>query len=197
MKTKKILLLLISFLCTLNLWAPIHEINIMKIAQEYNYEKLYNKVLTSIKSFEGLKLNTYLCPAGYKTIGYGHCIKPNEHISGSLTLAQADSILRADVDYAMMSILKLKKFDKYREPEKVLALTHFVFNMGCGNFNKSILKEKVLNNKHIETEMLRWVHYKDNNQNVVTSQNLIKMRHFEIDLFNSHTQTFNAQVNYC
>ncbi|HJD55749.1 MAG TPA: hypothetical protein LFW21_03780 [Rickettsia endosymbiont of Pyrocoelia pectoralis] len=31
-----------------------------------------------IKRFESLRLKPYYCPAGLKTIGYGHVIKPHE-----------------------------------------------------------------------------------------------------------------------
>ena len=42
--------------------------------------------LNLIKRFEGFSSTRYICPAGYPTIGYGHCIfRPimNSHSGGT------------------------------------------------------------------------------------------------------------------
>ena len=48
-----------------------------------------------IKSYEGLRLNSYLCPAGVWTIGYGHTVdvQPNTKIDEK----QADALLKQDL----------------------------------------------------------------------------------------------------
>lgn len=48
-----------------------------------------------IKSFEGLRLQPYYCPAGLKTIGWGHVIKddrPQQEVE-SITEEQAECLL--------------------------------------------------------------------------------------------------------
>ncbi len=48
-----------------------------------------------IKRFESLQLETYLCPAGVPTIGWGHTagVQPGQHI----TAAEAEDLLEQDV----------------------------------------------------------------------------------------------------
>jgi len=49
-----------------------------------------------IKRFESLRLEAYLCPAGVRTIGWGHTteVQPGQKIS----LARAEELLRQDVE---------------------------------------------------------------------------------------------------
>ena len=48
-----------------------------------------------IKRFESLRLEAYLCPAGVRTIGWGHTadVQPGQRIS----LAKAEELLRQDI----------------------------------------------------------------------------------------------------
>jgi lysozyme len=52
--------------------------------------------LELIKSFEGLRLKGYLCPAGVATVGYGHT-GPEVKVGMVITLAQAEAYLRFDL----------------------------------------------------------------------------------------------------
>ena len=49
-----------------------------------------------IKSFESLRLEAYLCPAGVRTIGWGHTagVLPGQRI----TLQRAEVLLRGDIE---------------------------------------------------------------------------------------------------
>lgn len=82
-----------------------------------------------IKSFEDLKLESYKCPAGIWTIGYGHTanVKPNQKISE----LQADTLLAIDLQRFENAVNNLvavpltqNQFD---------ALVSFVFNVGIGD----------------------------------------------------------------
>lgn len=110
--------------------------------------------LNLIKSFEGLRLESYLCPAQVWTIGYGHTqgVKPNQIISEK----QAESLLKGDLlvfEKAVLSHnLKLNQnqFD---------ALVSFCYNVGSGNLAKSTLLRKAKLNPNDETirdEFMKW-----------------------------------------
>jgi lysozyme len=111
-----------------------------------------------IKGFEGLKLESYKCPAGVWTIGYGHTagVKPGIVISE----AQAEEYLKAD----------LIAFERYLNglglalnQNQFDALVSFIYNVGTGNFSSSTLLRKVRANPQdnsIMDEFLRWVYSK-------------------------------------
>lgn len=88
-----------------------------------------------IKNFESLALQSYLCPAGKLSIGYGHTegVAPGEQI----TPQQADELLRQDLSRSERFINRLvtvplnqNQFD---------ALISFCFNVGSGNLQNSTL----------------------------------------------------------
>lgn len=172
-------------LITLTLLAPerIDVSTTKRFIEYYKYDKLYESVLNSIKKFEGVRLTSYYCPAGYKTIGVGHLIRDYEVIDDTITLEQADSLLKIDFEESVETITKLLNYDRYKEPEKTLALAHFVFNIGGVAFEKSNLLHLIKENKPIRYEFLRWVHYRDLNNKVIVSNNLINMRSYESTLF--------------
>ena len=110
--------------------------------------------LDLIKSFEGLKLESYLCPAKVWTIGYGHTqgVRQGQAISEQ----QAESLLKGDLliyEKAVLSHnLKLNQnqFD---------ALVSFTYNVGPGNLAKSTLLRKVKlnpNDLSIRDEFMKW-----------------------------------------
>ena len=98
-----------------------------------------------IKGFEGLRLESYLCPAGVWTVGYGHTgddVTPEMKI----TEDRANKMLRRDlvkfeqgVDLLITVPLNQQQFD---------ALVSFAFNCGLGALEESTLRKR-LNNKKI------------------------------------------------
>ena len=92
-----------------------------------------------IKHFEGCYLESYLCPAGVWTIGYGHTLNVQE--GDVIDQEAAEALLIEDLEEfegyvnSMTEIaLKQNEFD---------ALVSWVFNLGPGNFKESTLLNRV------------------------------------------------------
>lgn len=86
-----------------------------------------------IKSFEGLRLIAYRCPAGKWTIGYGHTrgVKKGMYISEGV----AQHFLIEDVQRVEPVIQRYDK--KYHWTQNEFdALASFAFNCGTGNLHK-------------------------------------------------------------
>ena len=140
--------------------------------------KSTNYAILLIKSFEQLRLNSYLCPAGVWTIGYGHTDGVNQGML--ITEKTADAFLKQDIRNAEHCVnqmgvdLTQGQFD---------ALVSFVFNVGVQAFNVSTLRKKILkdpNDPSIADEFRRWV-YAGNEK----MPGLIKRREQEIKLYYS------------
>lgn len=129
-----------------------------------------------IKSFEGLRLHAYKCPAGVWTIGYGHTkgVKKGDMI----TELKAETLLIIDLQSFEYTINKLVKVPLTQN--QFDALVSFVFNVGSANFQKSTLLRK-LNNKDYNgaaNEFGKWVYA---NKKVLPG--LVKRREAEKELF--------------
>ena len=116
--------------------------------------KIGNKGIELIKSFEGLFLTAYKCPASIWTIGYGHTkgVKQGQQITAN----KAEEFLREDVAQFEKDVLKqnLKLTQNQFD-----AFVSFVFNVGGGNFQKSTLLRTAKvnsNDPSIKDEFLRW-----------------------------------------
>jgi GH24 family phage-related lysozyme (muramidase) len=110
--------------------------------------------LDLIKSFEGLRLTAYICPAGVPTIGYG--TTSGVRMGDRITPAQAEALLRRDlakfeqaVDQAVKVTLNSNQFS---------ALVSFTYNVGAGAFQRSTLL-KLLNQGNYQAaaqEFMKW-----------------------------------------
>ena len=96
--------------------------------------------LALTRSFEGLRLTAYQDCGGVWTIGYGHT-GPDVHADLTITDAEADALLRADVADAVTCVnravhvpITQNQFD---------ALVDFCFNCGRGSLLQSTLLRKV------------------------------------------------------
>jgi lysozyme len=108
-----------------------------------------------IKSFEGLRLKAYLCPADVWTIGYGSTkgvTKDTAPISALEGLAR----LKDDVGDAEDAIRR--HVNVFLNQNQFDALVSFIFNLGEGNFKKSTLLKKINQGKHdqVPYELSRW-----------------------------------------
>ena len=110
-----------------------------------------------IKKFEGLKLESYKCPAGLWTIGYGNTQWENGFRvleNQVIDIKRAEKLLTFWVSkYADRITVKCNQnqFD---------ALVSFAYNVGITNFDSSTLKKKVIanpNNPTIRDEFMKWV----------------------------------------
>lgn len=111
--------------------------------------------LKIIKKNEGLRLNSYKCPAGILTIGYGHTGKdvlPGMEINETY----ADFLLKTDV-MAFESLVS----DRVKVPitqNQFDALVSLTYNIGQGNFSKSTLLKKLNAGDHqgAALEFIKW-----------------------------------------
>lgn len=130
-----------------------------------------------IKSFEGLSLKAYLCPANVLTIGYGHTgddVKAGQVI----TEAQAEELLSVDlrrfercIDSAVTVEINQNQFD---------ALSSFVFNIGTEAFKKSTLLKLLNSGKAIlaSNQFERWNKSGDNELPGLTRRRLAEKKLF-------------------
>lgn len=129
-----------------------------------------------IKSFEGLRLHAYKCPAGVWTIGYGHTagVRAGDVIEEQ----KAEQLLVEDLAEFERVVnrecpgIRQNQFD---------ALVSFVFNVGTANFLRSTLLKCVKanpENVNIRYELSRW-----NKAGGVILSGLIRRRKAEADLY--------------
>ena len=119
-------------------------------------QNISSRGLNLIKQFEGLRLNPYHCPAGMRTIGYGHVIKEGEKLSQPLSEEQAETLLLQDVKGATHAVGRLIKV--LLTQGQFDALVSFTFNCGAGALQRSTLRACVNREEHgqVPAELLRW-----------------------------------------
>lgn len=109
--------------------------------------------LALIKRYEGFSHVTYLCPAGWPTIGYGHVVKKGEAYPGGISQKRAEELLQADIASACNSVIRLTRTE-LNQP-MFDALVSFTYNLGAGNYQSSTLRQK-LNRGDYEGAMLQF-----------------------------------------
>lgn len=134
------------------------------------------KGLELIKSFEGCRLEAYICPAGVPTIGYGHT--HGVRLGQIISQKQADDLLFEDLDQFVKAVNRLvivplnqNQFD---------ALVSFVFNIGIVAFASSTLL-RLLNQQAYNgaaDQFKRW-----NKGGGKVLKGLVRRRQAEEDLF--------------
>ncbi len=152
--------------------------------EDYFWHKNYNETIEFIKQHEGFMPNAYYCSAGYLTIGYGHVIKKGENFSKPLTKAEADELLRKDFEIALKAVKRTTNLSG----SKQLAMAHFVFSMGIGNFNRSTIKKDIKNNRPIDNSLLKWSYYTNKNGKKVKSEVAYRLREWELKMYNRDAQ---------
>jgi lysozyme len=145
--------------------------------------KIGTKGLDLIKSFEGLKLKPYLCPAKVPTVGYGSTFYENDKkvklTDPSITEQRASKLL----------LDSLKGFERYVDSycrddinqNQFDALVSFCYNLGPANLKSSTLLKKANvnpNDPTIAQEFLRW-----NKAGGRALKGLTKRRQAESDLY--------------
>ena len=145
--------------------------------------KIGTKGLDLIKSFEGLKLKPYLCPANVPTVGYGSTFYENDKkvklTDPSITEQRASELL----------LDSLKGFERYVDSycrddinqNQFDALVSFCYNLGPANLKSSTLLKKANVNPNDPTlaqEFLKW-----NKAGGRALKGLTKRRQAESDLY--------------
>lgn len=133
-----------------------------------------------IKVSEGCVLETYKCPAGVTTIGYGHT--KGVELGDKITKETAEKYLDEDIQEVETFVrnnvtvpLTQNEFD---------ALVSFGFNVGCGKLNDSTLLRKLNSGDYqgAAEEFDRWNKINKDGTFVV-SQGLTNRREREKELF--------------
>ena len=120
--------------------------------------KTSTKGINFIKSFEHFSPTSYICPAGFKTIGYGHVIGQSDHFD-DISEAQAEEILSQDLHVAETSVCR--NITAPLEQNQFDALVSFVFNLGGGSLQRSSLRQKInygSDEDEIHNEFVKWVY---------------------------------------
>lgn len=108
-----------------------------------------DKGIALIKEFEGLRLTTYKCTAGIKTIGYGHT-GSDVYFGQRITEREAESLLRADLARFERHVNSYDSAYGWTQNE-FDALVSFAFNVGSidqltynGIRSKKMIADKML-----------------------------------------------------
>lgn len=108
-----------------------------------------------IAKYEGFAPRIYICPAGYKTIGYGHVVLPHE-VFDEISENAARKLLRADAAVAERAVRRLIQVSLTQN--QFDALVSFVFNVGGGALQRSTLR-RLVNRKEYALaaqQFLKW-----------------------------------------
>lgn len=116
--------------------------------------------LDLVKRFEGYSPTLYTCPAGKRTIGYGHVVTPPHlpDFQKPITQERAAQILMMDMTYAQQAVERLVKVPL--NENQFAALVSFVYNIGEGAFAASTLLRLLNKGRYDEaaSEFNRWIH---------------------------------------
>jgi lysozyme len=114
--------------------------------------------ISLIKKYEGFSERVYLCPAGLKTIGYGHVIQKNEQLPLIIDIQYAEQLLLNDISKSVKAIAALISVPL--TINQIASLISFTFNLGCGALERSTLRQKLNRNEYLEAadEFTKWVY---------------------------------------
>jgi GH24 family phage-related lysozyme (muramidase) len=138
--------------------------------EENDSLKVYNECIEELKEREKFMSKVYRCPAGHKTIGYGHRLLKGERFK-SIDTIKAMEILKEDFNKALVEINNKFKDSTYKWK---LAHAHFAFCLGMKNAKEAI------RNKSLH----KYVYYRKNNK-YIKAESLQKARAFELALISN------------
>lgn len=149
----------------------------------YEWEQGYKKVLNFIRKHEGFnKGASYADVCGNITVGYGHVVLPDEVFPDTITKFQADSILKRDFGKALKGVKRLTDL----EGNKQLAIAHFIYAKGIGNFRRSDLYKRIKANEEVDAEILKWCNYRNKYGKLVRNEYSYKIREWEVAFYHSN-----------
>ena len=135
------------------------------------------ELINFIKGFEGFSSSIYICPSGFKTIGYGHLIQNNDFYT-NIDEQEANALLIKDIEQAKKSVIR--NINISLTQGQLDALTSFTFNLGNAALQRSTLRQKVNREEHgeVEKEFMRWIY-----SNGISLPGLIKRRTAEVNIY--------------
>jgi len=136
-----------------------------------------------IKQYEGFSAKSYICPAGYLTIGYGHVIQKGEKFT-TITEKQAVALLMRDLPAYEQWVGKL--ISEPLTQNQFDALTSFVYNLGPHRLKTSTLRKRINDGLHwlVPDELRKWVYGGGKRLN-----GLVARREAEAQLYSSASRT--------
>lgn len=136
----------------------------------------YELALSKLKDFEGFSPDVYICPGGYKTIGYG--IPLANWGKNCITEHEADSMLRISFNEQIRISYELTHF----RGRKLLAFAMLLSNVKPGSVQKSSLPGAII--RHDSTEIkAAWLSFCYANGKVLNG--LKNRRDWEYQFYNS------------
>lgn len=164
---------------------PVHETKYEPVNKTSS--KLFATVVWHIKFYEGFRPTPYNCPAGKKTIGYGHVINKNFMLE-RVKENEASSILHDDFAEKLKAVRK--EFPTYSKHEQY-AIAMLAYNCGLNKFMNSNLLDAIkeykrgnADAKDVQRAWHLWSKYRDpNTKKMKTSKGLLERREFEAELF--------------
>jgi lysozyme len=144
--------------------------------------KTSKRGLDLIKKFEGLYLQTYLCPSKIPTIGYGTTNINGRKVPMGLTITkeEAENYLEIDLIFFERSLNRLIGATDIKQ-NQYDALIAFSYNCGVQALKSSTLFRLVRenpNNPEIRNQFMRWVR-----SNGTVLNGLVRRRKAEADLY--------------
>jgi lysozyme len=121
---------------------------------------MMQEAIRLIKTFEGFSPVVYICPAGFKTIGYGHIVLPEEEerFKKAITESEGEELLYHDLlrfQVAINRLIKIQIHDLMFQ-----AILSFSYNVGVYAFRASTLR-RLVNEEAFEEAALqfpRWIY---------------------------------------
>ena len=145
--------------------------------------KASKNAIDLIKKWEGLYLESYLCPAKVPTIGYGTIRYPDGSkvkMGEKISMKRAEELLIHEVEKIAAQIPVLNVNQNQYD-----ALVSFVYNLGIGAFLRSTLYRKCKANPYdltIRDEFFKWTKARVNGE-LKTLKGLVRRRTDEYNLY--------------
>ncbi|MEM9448684.1 MAG: lysozyme [Cyanobacteria bacterium P01_E01_bin.6] len=144
--------------------------------QNISHRKINEEGKALIKKFEGLRTESYLCPANVWTIGYGSTDGVRKGMN--ITAVNAEALLDQDLQRFEKGVEKLVTVPL--NDNQFSALVSFAFNLGLGALKRSTLLKRLNqgNYQAVPQEFSKWI-WADNR----TLPGLVTRRKEEAELF--------------
>lgn len=128
-----------------------------------NLSKALDLAAGLCRTFEGLSLKPYLCPAGYPTQGYGTVNKPDgtrvKLSDPFISRETADSWLLYELQYTYMLGVLQASPNLVKYPGALAAIADFAYNLGVPRYRASTLRRRVNAEDWVgaRQELQKWV----------------------------------------